>query len=80
MADGRALKGDSLRRRMAMVTPELRFYPRLTARENMDFLLGLRGITLDEIAYRTLLNRVELREQEIGTAFAGEFSTGMLGD
>lgn len=46
----------------------------------MDFLLGLRGITLDEIAYRTLLNRVELREQEIGTAFAGEFSTGMLGD
>lgn len=77
MADGRELVGDSLRRRLAMVTPELRFYPRLTARENMDFLLGLRGRALDETAYQALLERVGLREKEIGTAFAGEFSTGM---
>ncbi|MBR1694651.1 MAG: ATP-binding cassette domain-containing protein [Selenomonas sp.] len=77
MADGKELTGDSLRRRLAMVTPELCFYPRLTARENMDFLLGLRGITLDETAYQALLERVGLRAKEISTAVAGEFSTGM---
>ena len=45
VGDG-VLKQAELREHLAMVTPELRFYDRLTARENMDFFLGLRGISL----------------------------------
>jgi len=77
MAGNEKLKGETLRRHMAMVTPELRFYDRLTARENLDFLLGLRGIHLAEVAYRALLERVGLPEQNICHSFVGEFSTGM---
>lgn len=76
-ANGKELRREALRRHIALVTPELKFYPRLTARENLDFLLGLRGITLTGERFRELLERVGLCEKEIGTSFAGEFSTGM---
>lgn len=74
---GEELRQQALRSRLAMVTPELKFYDRLTAWENMRFLLGARGISLDEEMYRSLLARVDLRESEMGQSYAGEFSTGM---
>ncbi|MCR5756313.1 MAG: ABC transporter ATP-binding protein [Selenomonas sp.] len=77
MAGAEKLKGEMLRKHIAMVTPELRFYDRLTARENLDFLLGLRGMHLDEKFYRGLLERVGLFEQDICHSFVGDFSTGM---
>ena len=52
-------------------------YDRLTARENMDFFLGLRGISLTDAAYRQLLERVELSAKAVTAAYTGEFSTGM---
>jgi len=75
--DQKELRRAELRNKLAMVTPELRFYPRLTARENIAFLLGLRGLELTEAEFLSLLVRVGLREQEVATAFTGEFSTGM---
>lgn len=60
-----------------MVTPELRFYPRLTARENMTFLLGLRGKQLDEQAYQQALRQVGLETEAVAHTMTGEFSTGM---
>lgn len=76
-AAGEELTGETLRQRLAMVTPELRFYDKLTARENMDFLLGLRGKQIDDEGYRALLDRVGLDEEAIRHSYAGEFSTGM---
>jgi len=75
--DNEELRGEQLRERIAMVTPELRFYDRLTARENLDFLMGLRGMQLEIGAYHALVERVGLREQDMGHSLAGEFSTGM---
>ena len=75
--DGTNLTGAALRQRIAMVTPELRLYDRLTARENLDFLLGMRGICLDDQAYKSLLSRVGLVEKNISHSYVGEFSTGM---
>ncbi|WP_033170220.1 ATP-binding cassette domain-containing protein [Selenomonas sp. ND2010] len=75
--DARELRREELRNRLAMVTPELRFYPRLTARENLAFLLGLRGIELTETKFQALLARVGLRDQAVATTVTGEFSTGM---
>jgi heme exporter protein A len=76
-ADDGVLKQADLRAHLAMVTPEMRFYDRLTARENMDFFLGLRGISLDDAAYRQLLERVELSAKAVAASYTGEFSTGM---
>ena len=75
-ADG-VLKQAALREHLAMVTPELRFYDRLTARENMDFFLGLRGRSLTDADYRQLLERVELSAKVVAASYTGEFSTGM---
>ena len=76
-ADGEELRGEELRQRIAMVTPELRLYDRLTARENLDFLLGLRGCQITDEYYRELMARVELDGEAIRHSYAGEFSTGM---
>ena len=75
--DDSELRRASYRDRLGIVTPELRFYPRLTAYENMTFFLGLRGKTLTVDTYRVLLNRVGLDETAIRGKFAGAFSTGM---
>ena len=74
---GLVLEKAEFRSRLAMVTPELRFYPRLTAWENMDFLLGLRGEKLSGDSYRKLLERVGLSEKKVGGVQAGGLSTGM---
>lgn len=79
----RVLRGEKelaqaeLRRRIAMVTPELKFYDRLTARENLDFFLGLRGKSLHGKQYTALWERVGLSGADTAAAFVGEFSTGM---
>ncbi|SDP40654.1 ABC transporter ATP-binding protein [Selenomonas ruminantium] len=75
--NGTELHKEALRQRLAMVTPELRFYDRLTARENMDFLLGMWGINIDDKKYRSLLAQVGLAESAVAHSYAGEFSTGM---
>ena len=75
--NGTLLRRGDFRSRMAMVTPDLRFYARLTAWENAKFLLGLRGISLPPEQFSALLERVGLRAKEISGSLAGEFSTGM---
>ncbi len=77
LADGQALTGEALRQRLAVVTPELKFYDRLTARENLDFFLGLRGRQLTETAYAAVLARVGLAAAALGGTVMGELSTGM---
>jgi heme exporter protein A len=74
---GLVLEKAEFRSRLAMVTPELRFYPRLTAWENMDFLLGLRGKKLSGDSYSKLLERVGLSEKKVNGVQAGGLSTGM---
>ena len=74
---GEELSREILLRRLSLVTPELRLYPRLTARENLDFFLGLRGITLREADYEALLARVGLRPEALRDTWAASFSTGM---
>lgn len=64
------------RERLALVTPELRFYPCLTAWENMLFLLGLRGQELSPARYSELLSRVGLQEARLRGVLAGSLSTG----
>ena len=76
-AAGLALEKADFRNRLAMVTPEMRFYPRLTARENLDFLLGLRGESLDDDKYSQLLERVGLSSKRVEGILAGGLSTGM---
>lgn len=49
---------------LAYLSPELSLYPLLTAAENLDFFLGLRGIALSDAARRTLLARVGLKGAE----------------
>lgn len=75
--DGQELTRAALRAELAIVTPELRFYPRLTAQENLEFLLGLRGITLTADLFSALLERVGLPARAIRESYVGEFSTGM---
>lgn len=76
-AEGQELSREILRQRIGLLTPELRFYGRLTARENMDFLLGMRGLQLEDKTYKDLLERVGLSALAISHSYAGEFSTGM---
>ncbi len=74
---GAFLSALAYQRHLAMVTPEMKLYPRLTARENVAFFLGLRGLTLQEAAYEALLNRVGLRRTALLGKGAGALSTGM---
>lgn len=61
----------------AMVTPELSFYPRLTARENLDFFLGIRGIHLSFESMTALFREVGLEGMERSSVRIADFSTGM---
>ena len=74
---GHLLRPDSGQVSVKCDDAELRFYPRLTAYENMTFFLGLRGKTLTTDTYRDLLKRVGLDETAVRGKFAGAFSTGM---
>lgn len=62
---------------IAMVTPELSFYPRLTARENLNFFLGLRGIVLSGGQTADLFRDVGLDGMETSPVWIASFSTGM---
>ncbi len=74
---GEELRREALFRRLSLVTPEMRLYPRLSARENLDFFLGLRGVRLTDEDYEALLARVGLRGSELRDTWAGAYSTGM---
>ncbi len=75
--DGIPLQKEAFRMQIAMVTPEMQLYQRLTAEENLRFLLGIRGITLHDHEISTLWDRVGLAQDKIKYTFAGSLSTGM---
>jgi len=75
--DETLLQKDEFRSRLAMVTPEWKLYARLTAEENLRFLLGLRGINLSIERIPPLLERVGLKWEELRNTLAGKLSTGM---
>ena len=75
--DAIELKGEALRMRLSMMTPELRLYPRLSAKENLSFFLGLRGVSMTELQYGELLERVGLSAESVRDTAAEAFSTGM---
>lgn len=62
---------------IACLTPELSFYPLLTAEENLVFFLGLRGISLTREEKRQLFRRVGLPGAEDWRKVSASFSTGM---
>ena len=73
------LSGADYRRTIAAVMPEMRFYERLTAAENLRFLAGLRGAVCQEAESDALLRRVGLEPEAIRSVYAGQLSTGMRG-
>lgn len=77
MTDNMPLQRDEFRQKIAMVTPEMQLYPRLTANENIRFLLGMRGIRLSDNEIQHLWNRVGLNPDKLDGTFTGKLSTGM---
>ena len=80
MDDGgeQELRKEAYRRRLALVTPDFHVYPKLTARENLDFFLGFRRTEpLDDAEYHSLLQKVGLEEAAVAGKYAEHFSTGM---
>lgn len=68
----------SYRSRLAIVTPEFHAYPKLTARENLDFFLSFRRAeTLSDALYEQLLERVGLAPRAVDGKMVEQFSTGM---
>lgn len=64
--------------RIGLVTPEFHAYPKLTARENLDFFLGFRrAAPLSPVQYEQLLARVGLASDQVAGKFVEHFSTGM---
>lgn len=74
---GSELQGGAWQESIACLSPELSLYPLLTAAENLDFFLGLRGVVLSEEERRTLLTRVGLVGAELWQTQVAAFSTGM---
>lgn len=74
--DGTPVKGAEYRSMLAMATPEMELYTRLTVRENLAFLLGARGAMCEEECLQELLTRVGL-SAEVLPRMAGQLSTGM---
>lgn len=70
-------EGAAWQANLAYLSPELSLYPLLTAAENLDFFLGLRGIALSDAARRTLLARVGLKGAQDWRMQTASFSTGM---
>ncbi len=71
------LEKEAFRNRIAMVTPELKLYPKLTAEENLHFLLGLRGIILSGERIQNLWERVGLKAEPLKERLSERLSTGM---
>ena len=74
--DGTPVKGAEYRSMLAMATPEMELYTRLTVRENLAFLLGARGAMCEEECLQELLTRVGL-SAEVLPRMTGQLSTGM---
>ena len=64
-------------KKIAAITPEMKSYDSLTARENLFFFGKLRGKTLSEENFLTLGERVGLDVKNFGNVRAENFSTGM---
>ena len=68
----------SYRSRIAIVTPEFHAYPKLTARENLDFFLSFRRAeVISDALYEQLLERVGLEPKAVDGKLVEHFSTGM---
>ncbi len=77
MDDGTLIQKEAFRSRLAMVTPELKLYAKLTAEENLRFLLGLRELNPSIYEIHQLWERVGLKWEEICNTFVSKLSTGM---
>ena len=74
--DGAPVTGADYRGLLAMATPEMELYTRLTVRENLIFLLSARGVSCEEAYLQELLARVGL-PAEVLPRMTGQLSTGM---
>ena len=74
--DGTPVSGAAYRSLLAMATPEMELYTRLTVRENLSFLLSARGGSCEEAYLQELLARVGL-PAEVLPRTTGQLSTGM---
>ena len=74
--DGASVTGVDYRSLLALATPEMELYTRLTVRENLLFLLGARGIASNDDTMAALLERVGL-PREVLPRMMGQLSTGM---
>lgn len=76
LRDGKEVRGAAYRAMLGMATPEMELYTRLTVRENLTFLLGVRGAAHEEAVLHELLERVGLSPETLARP-AGQLSTGM---
>ena len=80
---GKILKPDSgsvtlpAGKKIAAISPELKIYDGLTARENLIFFAKLRGVTLTDEKFFSLGERVGLDLKIFGDTRTENFSTGM---
>ena len=74
--DGAPVTGVDYRSLLALATPEMELYTRLTVRENLLFLLGARDIASNDDTMAALLERVGL-PREVLPRMMGQLSTGM---
>lgn len=74
--DGVEVRGAEYRAMLGMATPEMELYTRLTVRENLAFLLSVRGVPCEDAHLEALLARVGLPAEVLGR-MAGQLSTGM---
>ena len=74
--DGVEVRGAEYRAMLAMATPEMELYTRLTVRENLAFFLGARGVPCGEPQLQELLARVGLSSAVL-PRMVGQLSTGM---
>ena len=74
--DGAEVRGAEYRAMLGMATPEMELYTRLTVRENLAFLLSVRGVPCEDAPLEALLARVGLPAEVLGR-MAGQLSTGM---
>ena len=76
LRDGMPVCGADYRAMLAVATPEMELYTRLTVRENLAFLLSVRGAVHEEERLASLLTRVGL-SSDVLPRMAGQLSTGM---
>lgn len=74
--DGVEVRGAEYRAMLAMATPEMELYTRLTVRENLALFLGTSGVPCGEPQLQELLVRVGLPPAVL-PRMVGQLSTGM---